>query len=749
MAAALVLVAVGGFLGYSLVESYARYQQAANDALENITFNLERYLFTRLQAADLVLQSAGAAYARLSRDGPPEVPLFTAELAALQQQLPDGPQLRASDDSGQVVYGQGADPSKPYDVTSRQAYMEAMAGPGLVLGLPLRSRVSERWILPIVRRYHDATGAPAGVVYVTMELAPLKDMLRTLKLGRHGVITFFNPRREVLVRIPDHEMRQDERPTRLSAPETLLALATNPNSGVFNASSSIDGYPRRLMYRKVGSYPAYILVGLSRPDFLGPWYREATIAALFWLVLAGGGTALLAQQYRAGTAREQAMRELEAAKQQAETANQSKSLFLANMSHEIRTPLNGVLGFAQIGNRDPSATPETRSMFSSILQAGKLLQGILNDVLDMSKIEADKLVLDATPTRLRPAFGHTLDLVRDAARDKGLDLRLEFADNVPETAVVDPLRLGQIVLNLLSNAVKFTDRGEVVVRVDVARRDLRIQVSDSGVGMSPEQMSRLFTPFEQADPSTTRRYGGTGLGLTITKRLVELMGGFIRVESQPGQGATFTVRVPLMTTGTSLKADTRAGQATSEPPAAAPTRRAGSGGAAPAPHAPTTETARPSPPSAAASAAATPAPPMPGADLSRARLRGLRVLVAEDNPVNQIVIEGMLSMEGAVAEVVDDGHAAIEKVRAQRDRPYHLVLLDVMMPGIDGYETARRLRPIDPALPIIGQTAHAMQEDHDQCLAAGMVDRLTKPLDTDELVRAVLRHARTDADAGS
>ena len=140
---------------------------------------------------------------------------------------------------------------------------------------------------------------------------------------------------------------------------------------------------------------------------------------------------------------------------------------------------------------------------------------------------------------------------------------------------------------------------------------------------------------------------------------------------------------------------------------------------------------------------------MPGADLSRARLRGLRVLVAEDNPVNQIVIEGMLSMEGAVAEVVDDGHAAIEKVRAQRDRPYHLVLLDVMMPGIDGYETARRLRPIDPALPIIGQTAHAMQEDHDQCLAAGMVDRLTKPLDTDELVRAVLRHARTDADAGS
>ncbi|WP_436025069.1 ATP-binding protein [Rhizobacter sp. LjRoot28] len=741
VAAALVLMAVGGFLAYSLSQSHARYESATDDALQNLTFNLERYLFTRLQAADLVLQSAGENYARLSRQAKPEPAVFSESLRALQQRLPEAPDIRASDRAGRVRYGVRVDPLRPLDITQRQFFIEASARPGLVVGLPLRSRLSERWVLPIARQFQDAAGTPAGVVYVTMEMESLTGMLRSLKIGEHGVITLFNPQREVLLRIPDAPLLQDERPKRLTAPETLKALAANADNGVFDAHSSIDGHPRRLMYRRVGDYPAYILVGLSRADVLAPWYREVTIASLFWLVLAASGGLLLGQQYRAGVTREHALRELEAAKQQAEAANRSKSLFLANMSHEIRTPLNGVLGFAQIGHRDPTATTETRSMFSSILQAGKLLQGILNDVLDMSKIEAGKLVLDATPTALRPVFEHALDLVRDAARDKGLSLKLHIDDELPERAVLDPLRLGQVVLNLLSNAVKFTAQGEVTVTVDRAGRDLRVRVADTGVGMSPEQLARLFTPFEQADRSTTRRYGGTGLGLTITKRLVELMNGFIRVESRLGAGATFTVRMPLVACGTPTPASGNL------PGDGAP------GGAVPSPS--TEPVARPlphrDPPAASHTAANTPmlaagatppAPPASASDPARARLRGVRVLVAEDNPVNQIVIEGLLSMEGATADVVDDGLAALDRVRAQGDAPYDLVLLDVMMPGIDGYETARRMRLLDPALPIVGQTAHALEEDREQCLAAGMVDRLTKPIDSDELVRAVLRHAR-------
>ncbi|KQU77926.1 MULTISPECIES: hybrid sensor histidine kinase/response regulator [unclassified Rhizobacter] len=691
--AALALAVVAGFLAFSLWTSHQRYQAAAADNLRNLTLNLERYLFTRLQAADLVLQSAAQEYRRLSSLGPVRADQFTEVLIGLQQRLPEAPALRAADAAGLVQYGAGADAQRALSVAHRHFFRQAVNTPGLVLGLPLKSRITSRWVLPIAHQLRDAGGALAGVVYLNMDLDELGDIMRSLRIGERGVITVFNADREVLLRLPEVPLVADEKPARLNSPETQQAVASGQVAGGFDTRSSIDALRRTVMYRQLGRYPAYVLIGLEYGEMMAPWQREVAIAVAFWFVLVAGVAALLGTQYRAARHRAAVLCELQAARERAEAASQSKSLFLANMSHEIRTPLNGVLGFAQIGFRDLTSSPEVRSRFGRILESGKLLQGILNDVLDMSKIEAGKLLLDETLTPLRPVAQRAVDLVRQAAADKGVGLQLRVDERVPELMRVDGLRLGQVLLNLLSNAVKFTDAGEVSLSLQVDHGELLVEVSDSGVGMSAEQVGRLFVSFEQADASTTRRYGGTGLGLAISKRLVELMKGSIRVSSRAGEGSVFCVRLPLA-------------------------------GAMPA-----------GPSVAHAPAVAVDVP-------VRERLTGLRVLVAEDNIVNQIVIQSLLESEGAQADIVGDGHQAVARVSAPGAR-YDVVLLDVMMPGIDGYETARRIHALYPQLPIIGQTAHALPEEREHCIASGMVDRVTKPIDADELVRVMLRHFRS------
>jgi CheY-like chemotaxis protein len=379
------------------------------------------------------------------------------------------------------------------------------------------------------------------------------------------------------------------------------------------------------------------------------------------------------------------------------------------MSHEIRTPMNGVLGFAQLGHRLADAPTEARRLFGRIVDAGRLLQAILNDVLDMSKIEAGKLQLSPEPTAVRNVTRRSIDLVGDAARAKGVAIHCWVSDDVPAIISVDPIRLEQVLLNLLSNAVKFTDVGrvEIAISIDTVIEQgsgLVCTVKDSGVGMSDQQLARLFTPFEQGDLSTTRRHGGTGLGLAITKRLVLLMGGSITATSELRVGSTFTVRLPLAL-------------------ATAPLVH---GQAALAEKEQRDEATRDAP--------------------VRPRLRGLHLLVVEDNEVNQLVIHGMLQAEGASVEVVSDGYAAIERVQTSNERQFDAVLLDVMMPGIDGYETSRRLLASNPALAIIGQTAHAMPEDLALCRAAGMVDRIVKPIVIDDLVKTVRRHVSSSAD---
>jgi two-component system sensor histidine kinase/response regulator len=379
--------------------------------------------------------------------------------------------------------------------------------------------------------------------------------------------------------------------------------------------------------------------------------------------------------------------EREAARTAAEKLAQIKSEFLANMSHEIRTPLNGVLGLAQIGYRDNHGLDKTRDTFARILDSGKLLLTIINDILDFSKIEAGKLEIESTPFDPAYLVGEAIDAIKVTAAVKNLILAHETASDLPKACLGDPVRIVQILLNLLSNAIKFTAKGEIRVSAGRDNNKLVFQVSDNGIGINPEQIDRLFQAFEQADGTTTRKYGGTGLGLTISRRLAELMDGSLSVRSSPGHGSTFTLHLPLVETDQPVVSGRRIACAESH------------------------------------------------------RLAGLRILAAEDNPVNQLVLGDFLKQEGAEVRLVDDGQMAVDAI-AQGEL-FDIVLMDVQMPVMDGITATHKLRQIAPALPVIGQTAHAMKEEHDKCLAAGMVATITKPLDVDVLVATVLERAKT------
>ncbi|MCA6218068.1 PAS domain-containing protein [Ideonella sp. B7] len=385
--------------------------------------------------------------------------------------------------------------------------------------------------------------------------------------------------------------------------------------------------------------------------------------------------------------------EREAARELAERQARHRSEFLANMSHEIRTPLNAILGFAQLGLEQARGTPAEPS-YQRILEAGRLLLGIINDVLDFSKIEAERLDVESIPANPRQLIEASVDMIREGARAKGLSLQIALADSLPDACLTDPLRLQQILANLLSNALKFTSTGRIEVRAEVADEQLVITVSDTGIGMSAEQLDQLFAPFHQADASTTRRYGGTGLGLTISRRLAELMGGEIQVSSQLGQGSRFTLRLPLRPAAmATLPLDLR-----------------------------------------------DPAPPA-----GHQPLQGLRLLVAEDNEVNQLVIEQALRGAGAEVVLAPNGREAVNRVRAE-PTGFDAVLMDIQMPEMDGFEATRRLRVIAPRLPVIGQTAHALAAEREQCLACGMVAHVAKPIDIGRLIatlQAVTRQPGT------
>lgn len=388
----------------------------------------------------------------------------------------------------------------------------------------------------------------------------------------------------------------------------------------------------------------------------------------------------------------------------AEDVNRSKSMFLANMSHEIRTPLTAIMGFADLLT-SPDCDEDDRIVnASTIRRNSEHLLSILNDILDYSKIESGRYEIERLACSPFQIVEETIDMVHIRAKEKAIDLRVEHELPLPETIITDPLRLKQVLLNLIGNAIKFTEAGSVVLRLSAREWSeehtplMKFEIVDSGIGMSAQQQQRLFTPFSQVDNSMTRKFGGSGLGLAISRQLTHLMGGDITVRSEEGEGTTFTVTV---NPGNILQF--RSIKTKDEVPSFRQ-------------------------------------PKDWGKELLKTESRlDARILLAEDGPDNQRLIAYLLRKAGAEVVIAGNGRIALDAaLLAKREgNPFHVVLMDMQMPEMDGYEATGELRARGYTLPIIALTAHALLGERDKCIKAGCDDYLTKPINKSQVMETV------------
>jgi PAS domain S-box-containing protein len=818
-AVVLVLLVVSLFVAHVLNQSRLRYYAGAEETSHNLVVSLENFLHSHFQEVELAMRRADLEFRRMHEQKRFSDAAFSAYLRELKERVPQAQAVRGSNAAGLVIYGEQVDLDHPQDLTIREFYARVQNEHQLVFGVPVQSRISGEWVLPLIYPLTLPNGGFGGTAYVVMNSARISEAFAGLNIGAHGSIVLLDDRRRVLHRYPEVPDMPIGTTIKVN-PATQALLDGKQKRASYTVSSLRDGLERTVSVEKVGAYPVYIVVGLASDDFLAPWRREVRNALLFLGLLVGMSAALLLgvryglnKQYDVLSALGETDRALQAslarltasesrwrslteglpqmvwtatpelridflshhwesfsgvpaeqllasgdwsgvihpddlpvvsaawqralaagdqfrcdcrlrrqdgewrifdhhalpqkdgsgvilswvgsstdrtearavhnallqAKDAADQAGRAKSDFVANMSHEIRSPMNAVLGMLQL-LRQTEMNARQQDYVGKAHAAASALLGLLNDVLDFSKVEAGKLALDPHPFRLDKLWRDLAVILSANVGSRNIEVLFRIAPELPALVVGDALRLQQVLLNLAGNAIKFTERGEVVVSAQLVAQEggtlsIAFAIRDTGIGIAPEQCEHIFDGFSQAEASTARRFGGTGLGLAISQRLVRLMGGTLRVVSELGHGSVFDFTIEL----------------------GVPEQ--------PQEQAATADTA-----------------------VQEAAMRGLSCLVVDDNPVARTVLREMASSFGWRVDVAADGLEALDAIGAQlaRHKAYDVVFIDWRMPGLDGWETSCRIRAQAPEgkTPLI-----VMVTAHDRELLAQRHRELSPVLD--------------------